>query len=130
MARRVHLFSDSEAYHKQMGPVPSSNRNYPMRTFGAIDDALFTPSTQQNWPRDRKLTHSCWCLHWFLSLRADVWKNLLQVHARPVVTQIWIEKMFNKNTEIGFQSAVFHLCRRAIVPLLCNDKGPNATASI
>jgi len=25
------------------------------------------------------LTRSFWCLHWFLGLRADVWKALLQV---------------------------------------------------
>ena len=34
---------------------------------------------------------------------------LLQVHTKPVVTQVWIEKIFNKNIEIGFQSVVFHL---------------------
>ena len=55
---------------------------------------------------------------------------LLQVHTRLVVTQINIEKMFNKIIEIGFQSAVFHLCQRALVPLLRNERGPNATASI
>ena len=32
--------------------------------------------------------------------------------------------MFNKNIKIGFQSAVFHLCRRALVPLLRSDRGP------
>jgi len=32
----------------------------------ALGNALFRPSTQQNHPRDRKLTQSCWCLHWFL----------------------------------------------------------------
>ena len=47
-----------------------------------------------------------------------------------VVTQTYMEKMFNKNIEIGGQSAVFHLCQRALVPLLQNDRGPNATASI
>jgi len=26
--------------------------------------------------------------------------------------------MFNKNIEIGFQSAVFHLCQQALVPLV------------
>jgi len=83
------LFSDSEAYHKQMGPTPSSN--------GSLDIAL--SQTQQNWPR------------------ADVWEILLQVLTRPVVTQVYIGKMFNKNIEIGFQSAVFHLCQRELVPL-------------
>ena len=63
-------------------------------------------------------------------LPADVWKILLQVHTRPVVTQVYIEKMFNQNIEIGFQSAVFHLCQRALVPLLRDYRGPNATASI
>ena len=38
--------------------------------------------------------------------------------------------MFNKNIEIGFQSAVCHLCQWAIVPLLRNDSGPNSTAFI
>ena len=38
--------------------------------------------------------------------------------------------MFNKNIEIGFQSAVFHLCLRALVPLLQNDGGPKATVFI
>jgi len=66
----------------------------------------------------------------FFRLRADVWKILLQVHTRLVVTQVYIEKMFNKNTEMGFQSAVFHLCQRALVPLWQNDRGPNAMASI
>jgi len=42
-------------------------------------------------------------------LRADVWKILLQVHTTLVVTQVYIEKMFNKNIDIGFQSAVFYL---------------------
>jgi len=31
------------------------------------------------------------------------------MHARLVVTQVYMEKMFNKNIEIGFQSAVYHL---------------------
>ena len=30
--------------------------------------------------------------------------------------------MFNKNVEIGFQSAVCHLCQRALMPLLQNDR--------
>jgi len=71
--------------------------------------ALFRPLTQQKWPRDRKLTQSCGCLHWFLGSSADVWKILLQVHTRPVVTQVYIEKMFNKHIKIGFQRSVFHL---------------------
>jgi len=79
---------------------------------------------------DRKLTQSCWCLHWFLSLRANVWQMHLHMYIRLVVTQVWIEKPFNKNIEIGFQNAVFHLCQRALVPLLHNYRGPNATASI
>jgi len=32
---------------------------YPMRILRALGDALFRPPTQQNWPRDRKLTQSC-----------------------------------------------------------------------
>ena len=91
---------------------------------------FFRPSRQPNWSRDRKLTQSCWCLHWLLGLRVDVWKMLLQAHTWPVVTQVWIEKMFDKNIEIGFQSAVFHLCQRASVPLLRHDRGPKASASI
>jgi len=74
-----------------------------MRILRALDDALFRPSTQQSWPQDRKVTQSCWCLHWFLGLLTDVWKIFLQVRTRPVVTQVYIEKMFNKNIEIGFQ---------------------------
>ena len=38
--------------------------------------------------------------------------------------------MRNKNIEIRLQSAVFHLCYGVLVPLLCNDRGPNITASI
>jgi len=38
--------------------------------------------------------------------------------------------MFNKNIEIGFQSAVYHLCQQALVPLSRIDRGQNATASI
>jgi len=38
--------------------------------------------------------------------------------------------MCNKNIEIGFQSAVCHLCQRALVPLLHNDRGLNTMASI
>ena len=138
------LFSDYEAYHGQMGPIPSSNESLDIalsngiligplpdqaqaRAFG---DALGRPSTQQNWPPDRKLTKSCWCLHGFLGFYANVWKIILQVHTRPAVTQVEIEKMSNKNKEIGFQSAVFHLCQRASVPLLCKDRGPNASASM
>jgi len=37
--------------------------------------------------------------------------------------QVCIVKMLNKNIEIGFQSAVSHLCQRALVPLLRNDRG-------
>jgi len=33
--------------------------------------------------------------------------------------------MINKNIEIGFQSAVCHLCQRTLVPLLRNDRGSN-----
>ena len=40
-----------------------------------------------------------------LLIRSDVWKILLQVHTRLEVTQVYIEKNFNKNIEIGFQSA-------------------------
>jgi len=98
-----------------------------MRILRALGDAFFRPLTQQNWARDRKITQSCWCLHRFLGLRADVWK---MVYTRHVVTQVYIEKMFNKNIEIRFQSAVFHLCQPALVPLLWNDRGPKATASI
>ena len=47
-------------------------------------------------------------VHRFLGLGADVWKILLQAHTRPVVTHVYIEKMFNKNIEIVFQSVVFH----------------------
>ena len=35
---------------------------------------------------------------------------------------------FSTYVLIGFRSAVCHLCQRALVPLLCNDRGPNATA--
>jgi len=34
---------------------------------------------------------------------AYVWKILLQVYTRAVVTQVWIEKMFNTNIEIQLQ---------------------------
>ena len=102
----IHLFLDSEAYHEQMGSDGSLDMAYPMHTLEALSDALFRPSTQRNWPWDRKLTLSCWCLRWFLGLRADVWKILLQVYTRPVVTQVWIEKMFNKNIKIGFRMQV------------------------
>ena len=115
---------------EQMSPIPSSNRSLdialPMRILRVLGDALFKPSTQENWPRDGKLTQSWWCLHWFLSLRADVWKNLLQVHIGLVVRQVWIEKMFNKNIEIAFRNAVFCLCQRALVPLLCSDERPES----
>jgi len=90
----------------------------------ALVAVLFRPSTHQNWPRDRKSTQRCWCPRWYLGLRADVGK----IHTRLVVKQVYIEKMSNKNIEIGFQSAVFLLCQRALVPLLRNDRGPNATA--
>jgi len=105
----LHLFSDSKAYHEQMGPIPSSNGSsdilpYPMLILRALGDALFRPPMLHNWPRDRKLTQSSWRSHWFLGLRADVWKILLQVQTRPVVTQDHTEKMFNKNIEIGFHA--------------------------
>ena len=70
-----------------------------MRILRALCDALFRPSTQQNWPWDMKLTQSCRCLQWFFG--ADVWKILLQMYTGPVGTQVWIEKMFNKN--MGFR---------------------------
>jgi len=81
----------------------------------ALGDALFRPPTQQNWPWGRKLAQGCWCLHWFLALRADVWKTLLQRYTRPVVTKVWIQT-FNKHIEIRFRSVVFHLYRWALVP--------------
>ena len=28
-----------------------------------LDDVLFRPLTHQNWPRDKKSTQTCWCLH-------------------------------------------------------------------
>ena len=92
--------------------------------YSPIQCAYLEPSAMhfQNWPRDVKWTQSCWCLHWFLGFHSDVWKNLLQVHTRLVVTQVWIDKMCSKGIEIGFQNAVFHLCQRALVPLLCNDR--------
>ena len=40
-----------------------------------------------------------------------------------LVTQVYIEKMVNRNIEIGFQSAVFHLCQRVLVILLQNAGG-------
>ena len=129
----LQLFVDSEAYHKQMGPIPRLNGSLDITLSNAYLELSVThfSDRHQNWPRDRKLTQSCWCLRWFLDLGADVWKILLhEVHTRLVVTQVYIEKMFNKNIEIGFQSAVFHLCERALVPLLRNDRGLNATASI
>ena len=49
-------------------------------------------------------------------------KNLLQVHTKPVVTQVWKEKLCNKNIDIGFQSTGFHLCQWALVPLLCDNR--------
>ena len=53
-----------------------------------------------------------------------------QVYTRPVVTQDCIEKIYNKNLEIGFHNAVCHLCQRALVPLLRNNRDLNAMASI
>ena len=50
--------------------------------------------------------------------------------ARLVVTQVYIEKMFIKNLEIGFQSAVFHLCQQVLVLLLCSDRGTLAIAAM
>ena len=130
----LHLFVDSEADHEQMGPIPSSNGSLDIALsnaqLGALGNVLFRPSTHKNWPRERKFTQSCWCSRWFLGLRANVWKILLHVHTRLVVTHVYIENMFNKNIEIGFQSAVFHICQRAFMPLLQNDRGPNATTSI
>jgi len=83
-----------------------------MHILRALGDALFRPSMHQNWPRDRKLTQTCWCLGWFLGLQDDVCKILLQVHTQLVVTQVYIAKMFNKNIEI-----VSHLCQWAFQQL-------------
>jgi len=69
---------------------------------------LFRPSMQQNWPRDRKL---------ILGLHAAVWKILPQMRTRPVITQVYIEKMFNKNIEIGFRSAVSLLLSASIIAI-------------
>ena len=80
-----------------------------MHILRALGGALFRPSMQQTWPRNRKLTQSYWCFRGFRSLHVDVRKIFLQVHTRPAVTQVFIEKLFNKNIEIGFQSAVFRL---------------------
>jgi len=54
----LHLFSDSEAYHEQIGPIPSSN--------GCLDIAL-------------SIAHT-----WRPRLHADVWQNLLQVDTKQV----------------------------------------------
>ena len=70
----------------------------------SINDITFRSSTHQNWPRDWRLTQSCWCLHWFLGFRAEAWQMHLHVYTRLVVTQVWMEKRCNKNIEIGFQS--------------------------
>jgi len=54
------LVSDSEAYHEQMGLLPSSNGSLDRALSNAhtlaLGDALFRLPTHQNWPRDRKLT--------------------------------------------------------------------------
>jgi len=85
-----------------------------MRICRALNDVLFRSSTHQNWPRDRK-TQSCWCLHWFLGFRADVWPMRLHVYTRLVVTQVCIDKPCNKNIEIGFQNASLTPIRRWVV---------------
>ena len=102
-------------------PMVAQTQPYSMRILRALGDVLFRPSTHQNWSRDRKLTD---LLVFALISRLTHW------HARLAVTQVCIEKIFCKNIEIGFQSAIFHLCQRALVPLLRNDRGQNATASI
>ena len=62
MVKSVHLFSYSEAYLEQMCPIPSSNGSLDIalsnvHIFGVLSNTPFRPSTQQNWPLDRKLTH-------------------------------------------------------------------------
>jgi len=65
-----------------------------MRILRPLSDVLYRPLTHRNWPRVRKFTQSCWCLHWSLGLRTDVWQMRLQVYTILVVTQVWIEKPF------------------------------------
>ena len=98
--------------------------------YWAFGTTFFRPSTLQNWPRDNKLTQSCWWLHWFVDFRADVWKNLLQVHTWLLTTQVWTEKMLNENIENRIPQCSFPLCQRALVPLLRNDRDLYATTII
>jgi len=89
----LHLFANFEAYHEQMDPISSSSESLD----SAPGDTYFRLSTQQNCPRDSKLTQSCSWLHWFLRLCADVCKNLFQVHTGLAVAQVWIEKLCNES---------------------------------
>ena len=123
----LHLFVDFEACYEQMGPIPSSNRSSDIAQSNAHTESprrrTFRPSMPQNWPRDRKLTELL-----VFALISRLTRCCLE---NPLaVEQVYIEKMFNRNIEIGFQSAIFHLCQGALVPLLWNDRGPNAMASI
>jgi len=42
----------------------------------------------------------------------------MYVYTRLVVTQVWIEKLCNKNIEIGFQNAVFHLLSTSVSAII------------
>ena len=99
----LHLFPDSEAYHEQMDPMARSNGSLDSPTQCAYPEPSATHFSDRRRNRIGLETgnkQSCWCLHWSLGLGADVWKMLLQVRTGPVVTQVWREKMFNKNIEI------------------------------
>ena len=78
----LHLFSDSEASHEQMGPISSSNGS--LDIYNRIQCAYLEPSATH---LPRKLTQLL--VFGVDFLHADVWKTLLHVvHIRPVVTQV------------------------------------------
>jgi len=91
--------SDSSTNQIVFHGVPSNEQCAPKMEW----KSTFRPLApmQWNWPRDRKLTQSCWCSIWYLGLRPDVCKNLLHVHTTLVVTHLWIEKC-KKNKETDF----------------------------
>ena len=124
----LHLFVDSEAYREQNGPNTQFKRKLrycPMQcTYLEPSVTHVSPSTR--WEINTELLVfalisrlGCWCLenpsarvHWTCSYTSLYRENVQQKYRNRVL------------------ECSFFLCQRTSVPLLQNDRGQNATASI
>ena len=95
-----------------------------MHILRAFGNRLLKPPMQHNWLQDRKLTQTCWCLHWSRGLRIDVLKTPAGAYETCSYTSL-----NRKSVQQNYINSVCHLCQCALELLLTNDRGSNPTAS-